>query len=139
MSFSRPATTGRVVVDHAIHDRVQDRHAAAPQQVRPGLQLARTSPRSGASLWRTVITKPRAGEDVHLAELDGLRLVDVAGRAQHAEQRVAVALELGPLMCVDRVLDRELVQGELARDLGELLAARAVEPDPRDAAASRYS
>ena len=77
----------------------------------------------------------RAGEDVHLAELDGLGLVDVAGRAQDAEQGVAVALELGPLVRVDRVLDRELVQRELARDLGELLARRAVEADPGDPAA----
>ena len=67
------------------------------------------------------MTKLRADEDVHLAELDRLRLVEVPGRAQDAEQRVAVALELRALMGVDRVLDGELVQVELARDRGELL------------------
>ena len=75
----------------------------------------------------------RPGEDVHLAELDRLGLVDVARGAQDEEQRVAVALELGPLVGDDRVLDRQLVQVELARDGRELLARRAVEPDPGDA------
>ena len=112
------------------------RIATGPRRSRSGRASspARTAPRSGASPWRTVITNCGAGEDVHLAELDGLGLVDVAGRAQDAEQRVAVALELGALVGVDRVLDGELVEVELARDLGELLVRRAVEPDPGDPA-----
>ena len=61
------------------------------------------------------------GEDVHLTELDGLGFGDVARRSQHQEQRVAVAFELGALVCLYGVLDGELVQLELARDVGELV------------------
>ncbi len=43
-------------------------------------------------------------------------------------------LELGALMRVYGVLDGELVQPELARDVGELLVRRPVQADPRDAA-----
>jgi hypothetical protein len=76
-----------------------------------------------------------AGEDVDLAELHRLGLVDVAGRAQDAEHGVAVAFELGALVGVDGVLDGQLVQVELARDLGELLARRPVQADPGDSTA----
>jgi hypothetical protein len=43
----------------------------------------------------------RAGEHAHLAELDGLALVDVARGSQDQEQRVAVSLELGALVRLD--------------------------------------
>lgn len=69
-----------------------------------------------------------AGEDVQLAELDALVGLDVAGRAQHGEQHVAVALELGPLVCGDGVLDREVVDPELSRDRAHLPRVRAVQP-----------
>ena len=59
------------------------------------------------------------------------RLVDVARRPQHDEERVPVALELRPLVRHDGVLDGELVQAESARDLVQLLARGLVEPDPR--------
>jgi hypothetical protein len=64
-------------------------------------------------VWRLAVAngdhESRAGEDVHLAELDGLGVVDVARRAQNAEHRVAVAFELGALMRVDGVPDGKLV------------------------------
>ena len=47
----------RVVVDDAVHDRVQDRDRAAAQEVGTRFESRRTRARSGASLWRTVITK----------------------------------------------------------------------------------
>ena len=72
----------------------------------------------------------RADEDVDLAELDLLDVVEVGGGAQHDEQRVAVALELGPLVGDDRVLDRELVQAELLGDRQELRLGRPEQPDP---------
>ena len=53
----------------------------------------------------------RPDEEVHLAELDLLGLVEVARRPQHDEERLPVALELGPLVG-DRVLDGELVEVE---------------------------
>ena len=57
----------------------------------------------------------RAGEYVQLAELDLLGLVEVAGRPQHGEQGVAVALQLGALVRRDRVLHGQRVQAELRR------------------------
>jgi hypothetical protein len=49
-----------------------------------------------------------AEEQVHLADLDVVGLVDVPGRSQDDEQGVVVALELGSLVGGDGVLDREL-------------------------------
>ena len=72
----------------------------------------------------------RADEDVHLAELDLLDVVEVAGGAQHDEQRVAVALQLRPLVGDDRVLDGELVQAELLGDGQQLRLGRPVQADP---------
>jgi hypothetical protein len=76
----------------------------------------------------------RADKDPDLPEEDRLRLVHIPRRPQHEEERVAVALELRALMGIDGVLDRQLVQVELARDGRELLAARLVQPQPRDGA-----
>ncbi len=79
-----------------------------------------------------MITNCGADEDRDLTEQDRLRLVHVAGRSQDEEQGVAVALELRTLMRLDGILDRQLVQLELARDGGELVLARLVEPEPGD-------
>ena len=76
----------------------------------------------------------RADEDVHLAELDRLGLVDVPRRLQHQERHVAVALELRPLMTDEGVLDRQRMQVEHLRDLVHLVGIGSVEPDPRHAA-----
>ena len=81
-------------------------------------------------LWRTVSTKFDADEDVDLAELDLLDVVEVARRAQDDEQRVAVALELGSLVGDDRVLDRQLVQAELLGDVEQQRLRRPEEADP---------
>ncbi len=58
----------------------------------------------------------RSGEYVQLAEFDLLGLIHVAGRAQHDEQRLPVALQLRPLVSDDGVLHRELVQAKLLGD-----------------------
>ena len=72
----------------------------------------------------------RAEEDVDLAELDLLHVVEVGRGAEHDEQRVAVALELRPLVRDDRVLDGELVQPELLGDRHELGGGRPEQADP---------
>ena len=69
-----------------------------------------------------------AGEDVGLAERDVIALE--LGGPQHHEQRIAVELELGPLMGVQRVLDRQRVQVELGLDLPQLRLVRLVKADP---------
>ena len=66
-----------------------------------------------------------AEEQVQLPELDLLALVEVPRRLEDDEQRVAVALELGPLVRLDRVLDRELRQVVQLGQLAEFLRLRA--------------
>ena len=124
-----------IAVDDVVDDRVRDRHRAPPQQIRARLE----PPTHRPQLRRVAVAhgddELRADEDLDLAEHDRLRLVHVAGRSQDDEERVPVALELRALMRLDCVLDRELVQVELARHRGELLLARLVEAQPGDRAA----
>ena len=94
----------------------------------------RESARSMPSPWRTVTTKSRADEHVDLAGLDRVLLVDVPERLEHEEQRVAVVLELGPLVGVAGVLDGQRVQVEGARDQLELVGAGVVDADPLEVA-----
>ncbi len=77
----------------------------------------------------------RTDEDVHLSELDLLDVIQVAGGAQHDEQRVAVAIQLRPLMTQERVLRSEWMKPELGDDLAHLGLRGPVQPDPGDAAA----
>ena len=72
-----------------------------------------------------------ADEHVHLADLQLLaRHLD---GVQHGEQRVAVLLDLGPLVAVVRVLDRQLVQVELVLHLGELGGVGVAQRHPDEA------
>ena len=123
-----------VVVDDAVDDRVQ--HGAGPWRRRSGRfsSRSRTSCSPLACPWRTVMTNASVDEHHDLAGLDvGVaRLALEAQRLEHHEQRVAVELELRPLMGVDRVLDGELVQLELAPDGVELLFGRLDHPEPRE-------
>ena len=73
-----------------------------------------------------------AGEDVGLAECHVIALE--LGGPQHHEQRIAVELELGPLMGVQRVLDRQRVQLELGLDLPQLRLVWLVKADPDEVA-----
>jgi hypothetical protein len=69
-------------------------------------------------------------EHVGLAELD--LAVHFLRRVQRDEQRLAVGLDLRPLVRVVRVLDREIVQAELLLQLHQQLLARLVQPDPEE-------
>jgi hypothetical protein len=69
-------------------------------------------------------------EHVDLTELYRLTLVDVVGRFEHHEESLSVALYLGTLVGLDRVLDRQRVQPELLGHGGEFLLGGLVEPDP---------
>src|ERR1051325_418380 len=66
-------------------------------------------------------------------ERDAALLAIGLGGAQGDEQRVAVALELGPLVGQVRVLDGEVVQAELGLHLLQQPLVRLVEPDPHEA------
>ena len=108
------------------------------EQLRLRLQArAHLAPGPGDSACRIGDDEVRPDEHVHLAELDPLALVDVARRSEHDEQDVAVALQLGPLVGRDGVLDRERVQLELACDRRDLGVVGPVEADPGHAARAR--
>ena len=81
-------------------------------------------------------TKSAPDEHHDLVDLDDLFGVDVAGRLEHDEQAVAVALELRPLVGVDGVLDGEGVEVEGPGDVVELVRRRLVQTDPDEAAAA---
>ena len=74
--------------------------------------------------------KPSPMKNEDLAELDRLLGIQVARGLEDEEERVAVDLELRPLVCLDRVLDRQLVQLELPAYGVELLRRRLVDADP---------
>ena len=76
-----------------------------------------------------------ADEDLGLAELDVA--VDQERGAQDDEGRLAVLLELGPLVGVARVLDRELVELELPLELAQLVLVGLVDADPDEMAGPR--
>src|SRR5687768_10896484 len=67
-----------------------------------------------------------------LAEHDPLG--DHLRRPRDDEQAVAVALQLGPLVRLAGILDRQRVQSELLLHLRELVVARLEQADPDDMA-----
>src|SRR3954447_6126034 len=71
-----------------------------------------------------------AHEEVDLAGFYGVLRVDVPQRLENHEQPVLVALELGSLMCLEGILDRERMQGEHLPHAVELLRGRLVHADP---------
>ena len=78
----------------------------------------------------------RADEQVHLAygELFGAVVVlDHLDRLDDGKQRIAVLLDLGPLVAFARILDRELVQPEFRGHLVELRGRRVDNGDPHEA------
>ena len=69
---------------------------------------------------RTESTKLRPDEDVDLADAAASAVGSTSTRCIDDEQRVAVLLDLGPLVAVARVFDGEFVQAELALHLVQL-------------------
>ena len=67
-------------------------------------------------------------EQVRLAEGDAP--VQHLGRAGDDEQRLAVLLDLGPLVRLERILDGEVMQAELRLDLPQEIEAGLVQADP---------
>ncbi len=126
----QPGDDRGVAVDDAVEDRVQHGLWAKAQEL--GVVL---HPASHDGQVRSLAVpdgqhEVRADEDVDLAELDLLDVIEVTRGAQDDEQRVAVALQLRTLVGDDRVLDRDLVQPELLADRQELRLCRPEQPDP---------
>ena len=74
-----------------------------------------------------------AEEHRDLVDVDDLVVVDVADRLDHDEQHVAVALQLRPLVRLDRVLDGQRRQLELGRDGGDRSSRRLDQAEPDEA------
>lgn len=85
-----------------------------------------------------------AGEAHDLAGLDDLAVggefvvLDVVDGLEDGEQGVVVALQLGPLVGLDGVLDGERVKPELPGDTGEFGLARLVQTDPHEPAVAAH-
>ena len=116
MSLREALDDRGVPVDDRVEDRVEHRLGPGVERIRASTpSAARTSDRSGDSLCRTVMTKLGPANTFSSPNSTRSLRVVVAGRLQHHEEGVAVALDLGALVGVDRILDRELVQVELRR------------------------
>ena len=75
----------------------------------------------------------RADEDVRLAERDApITVVRELRRPQHDEERIAVLLELRPLVGTERVLDREVVQAERLLEASQELFVGLLDADPHE-------
>ena len=129
----------RVVVHDPVENRVEHGLRAQGQELGVGLH----PPAHARQVRRLTVPDGEdeviADEHVQLREVDLLAPVVVPRRAQHDEQRLAVPLELGPLMRLHRVLDRELVQVELRRQGRQVRLVRADEPDPGQVAGVRVA
>ena len=104
-----------VVVDDLVRDRPDGGGRPFAQELGLGLQaLARL-----VQLARRAVADDDhvagAREDVHLAELDLLAVVEIAGGVQDEEVAVVVVLDLRALVGVHRVLDGERRAGRSAR------------------------
>src|SRR5919107_2664967 len=107
---------GPVVVNDTVHYGVQDRLGSTAQVLGVGLQLLAypAQVRRLAVAYAHYEVFPH--KEVDFAELDPLLLVQVAGRLEHDKERIPVALQLGPLVGVRRIFDRQTVQAELPGD-----------------------
>ena len=66
----------------------------------------------------------RAGEYIYFA--DHQLVVDDFDHVQHREHRVAVLLDLGPLMAVAGIFHRQFMQIELFLQIGEFAGLRVL-------------
>src|SRR5215211_1257650 len=121
---------GSVVVYDTVHYGVQDRLWSTAQVLGVGLQLLAYP----AQVRRLPVAHAHyevfSHKEVDFAELDPLLLVQVTGRLEHDEECLPVALQLGSLVGIRRILDRQPVQAELPGDGREFLFRRPVEADP---------
>ena len=71
--------------------------------------------------------------NVSISDLSQLAAVDVdPDGVARQEEVVGVVVQLGALVLVEGVLDRQLVQAELGRQLVQLVGRRAAQVDPHD-------
>lgn len=131
---------GDVVVDNMVGDGVQDGGRPLGQQLRVGFEVFAQGAEGAVAAVTDGDDEVGAGEDHdltgvhHLTGRGQLRVLDIGDRLEDGEQDVVVLLDLGPLVSVDGVLDREGVQAEQFGDAREFLLGRFVQAQPDEAA-----
>ncbi len=123
-----------VLIDDEVHDRVEDESGTLPQEMR---RRFTTVTHLGVGERSTVSNRhdvARAEESVGLAEGHFAAPRQSLRGAQHHEQRIAVFLDLRPLVGAVSVLDGEVVEAELLLDLPQQILVRLVEADPDELA-----
>ncbi|KAG0741551.1 hypothetical protein G6F24_016683 [Rhizopus arrhizus] len=124
----------QVVVDHEVGHRVQAIRRAHLQQLRLALD-ARANRRVGQ---RCTMAhrhqEARAEEGMRFAILDAL--IDHLRGGHHHEQRIAVSLDLGPLVRVARILDGQVVQAEFLLQFQQDIVVGIVQAHPDEAVAT---
>src|SRR3712207_5008749 len=126
----QPLDDRGVPLDDQAHDLVEHGLWASPEPV--GLALhppARFVQRSVLSVAHRD-DKALSYKRVYLPELDLLRVLQVTRRLEHGEEAIPVAFELGTLVILERIVDRQLVQLELFGNRDELSVCGLVEGDP---------
>lgn len=121
---------GGVPIDHRIEDRVPHRFGSASEKFGCIFQSRAHARQVG----RLTVThgdhEIPTNENMELAELHFFFRIEIACSPQHHEEGGSVALDLGALMCHDRVFHREFMQAELLGKRGQLLGGGAIEADP---------
>ena len=119
-----------VRVDDVVGDGVQHGARPAPQQFGVVLGVLAHQTQRRRLAVTDVDEEAVADEHLDLAELDLLHVVEVAGRLEHQEDRLVVELQLGHLVGLEGVFDRQRMELEGGADLGELGLGRLEQADP---------
>jgi len=75
----------------------------------------------------------RAEEQGDFTDVHHLLVIYVADRLEYQEHHVVVNVELGSLVCLHCILDRQRRQPELVSDLGDVVCGWLLQPDPHEA------
>jgi hypothetical protein len=123
---------GEIAVDHLVHQGVQHEAGALAQQFR--LALA-ARPHPGQRLLAAVAhgeDEVPADEDVDLADVD--LVGDGLQQVHRHEEGIAVLLDLGALMTVAGILDRQFVQAEFFLHRRQFRVSGVAQRDPDETA-----
>ncbi len=131
MSFSRPATTGSVAVDHRVENRVE--HGLGTEREQLGIVFEPLS--DHGEIRRLGVPdgddEVLADEHVQLAELDLLDVVEVAGGAQHDEQRRPYRSSFGRWCAMIASSTASGCRSNSVGQRAQLVLVGPVEADPR--------
>ena len=123
-----------VGVDHPVAHGVHHRGRAVREHRLVRLEVVARRVQLGALAVADADDEVVAHEEVDLAGLHGVVLVDVPERLEDEEEAVLVALELGALVGVEGVLDGQRVQPEGHRHVLELGLGRLEQAHPHEVA-----